>query len=203
VRWPTTLCCSGSWRVAELASFAALTALRQPRRVRSRSALRAPTPLLRFSSPHKSPPADAACREGHRGGMRPEHLRGEVARRYAVSVGVASRKPKAESRKPLPSCHHEHAPLRSAAAWTESRTHALSASREPMPCPQRRAPGSPRRALRGAEERRTRGRARSALRDPTRRGCSSAVSPANAASSATGHAAEYRRAVGAQRRPPR
>ena len=74
---------------------------------------------------------------------------------------------------------------------------------EPMPCPHRCALGSPQRALRGAEERRTRGRARSALRDPTRRGCLSAVSAANGASSATGHAAEYRRAVGAQRRPPR
>ena len=45
-----------------------------------------------------------------------------------------------------------------------------------------------------AEERRPCGRARSALRDLTRRSCLSAVSAANAASSATGHMAEYRRA---------
>ena len=36
---PTALRCSGSWPVAELAAFASLTALKQPRRVSSRSAL--------------------------------------------------------------------------------------------------------------------------------------------------------------------
>ena len=55
----------------------------------------------------------------------------------------------------------------------------------------------------GAEKRRARGRARSALRRLTRRRCLSAVSAANAASSAPGHETEHRRAVGAQRRPPR
>ena len=44
---------------------------------------------------------------------------------------------------------------------------------------------------------RARGRARSALRHLTRRGCSSAVSEANEASSATGHETEHRRGVGA------
>ena len=56
----------------------------------------------------------------------------------------------------------------------------------------------------GAEHRRARGRARiRALRRPTRRVCSSAESAANGASYATGHEAEKRRGVGAQRRPPR
>ena len=55
--------------------------------------------------------------------------------------------------------------------------------------------------LRGAEERRLRGRARSALLDPTRRSSSSAVSAANEASSTAGHETEHRRGVGAQRRP--
>ena len=54
----------------------------------------------------------------------------------------------------------------------------------------------------GAEKRRTRGRARSALRHLTCRGCLSAVSAANEASSAAGHATEQRRAVGLQGRPP-
>ena len=56
----------------------------------------------------------------------------------------------------------------------------------------------------GAEHRRARGRARiRALRQLTRRVCSSAESAANVASYATGREAEKHRAVGAQRRPPR
>ena len=54
----------------------------------------------------------------------------------------------------------------------------------------------------GGEERRSGVGARSALRDLTRRSCLSAVSAANAASSATRPRAEYRSEVGAQRRPP-
>jgi len=53
-----------------------------------------------------------------------------------------------------------------------------------------------------AEERRACGRARSALRDLTRRDCLSVESAANEASFATGHKTEYRRGVGAKRRPP-
>ena len=54
----------------------------------------------------------------------------------------------------------------------------------------------------GGEERRTSVGARSALRDLTRRSCSSAASEANAASSATRLKAEHRSGVGVQRRPP-
>jgi hypothetical protein len=57
------------------------------------------------------------------------------------------------------------------------------------------------RDLCGAEERRTRGRARSALRALTRRDCSSAANAVSAASFATGYECEHRRGVGAQRRP--
>ena len=60
---PTALRCSPHSRVAELASFASLTALKQLRRISSRCALRAPTVGLRFSSLHKSPPAGTACRD--------------------------------------------------------------------------------------------------------------------------------------------
>ncbi len=56
--------------------------------------------------------------------------------------------------------------------------------------------------LRGGEDRRTGVGARSALRRLTRRNCLSAVSEANAASSATRPLAENRSGVGAQRRPP-
>ena len=54
----------------------------------------------------------------------------------------------------------------------------------------------------GDEERRSEVGARSALRELTRRGCSSAVSAANVASSAARPRTEHRSAVGAQRRPP-
>jgi hypothetical protein len=54
----------------------------------------------------------------------------------------------------------------------------------------------------GAEERRALGRARSAHRLLTRRDCSSAANAVSVASFATGHEPEYRRGVGAKRRPP-
>ena len=60
---PTALRCSVRGRAAELAAFAALTALEQPRRVRPRSVLRTPTPALRCSSLQKSPLAGSTCRE--------------------------------------------------------------------------------------------------------------------------------------------
>ena len=67
--------------------------------------------------------------------------------------------------------------------------------------PSRRAvPGGG--AVGGGEQRRIEVGAHSALRDLTRRGCSSAVSTANGASSAARPRAEQRSAVGAQRRPP-
>ena len=52
----------------------------------------------------------------------------------------------------------------------------------------------------GAEERKARGRARSALRLLTRRDCPSAANAVSAASFATGREAEHRRGPGAQRR---
>ena len=57
--------------------------------------------------------------------------------------------------------------------------------------------------LRGAEKRRARGRARSALRKLTRRTCSNAANEVRVVSCATGHETEHRRAAGAKRRPPR
>jgi hypothetical protein len=54
----------------------------------------------------------------------------------------------------------------------------------------------------GGEERRPSVGARSALRELTRRGCPSAVSGANEASSAARLKAEHRSAVAAQQRPP-
>jgi hypothetical protein len=54
----------------------------------------------------------------------------------------------------------------------------------------------------GAEERSARGRARSAQRVLTRRDCPSAANEVSVASFATGHETEYRRGVGAKRRPP-
>src|SRR5205085_1545339 len=63
---PTALRCSVRGRAAKLASFATLSALKQTRRVRSRSALRAPTPALRFSAPPDAPPPGPAYREAHR-----------------------------------------------------------------------------------------------------------------------------------------
>ena len=60
---PTPLRCSAWGRAAQLATFAALTALGQVRRVSPRSALRAPTPVLCSSPPHKSPLPGTARRE--------------------------------------------------------------------------------------------------------------------------------------------
>jgi hypothetical protein len=63
LRFATTpLRCSAFSRVAKLAAFAALTPLKQLRRVTLRSALRAPTEGLRSSPPHRSPPPGTACR---------------------------------------------------------------------------------------------------------------------------------------------
>ncbi len=60
---PTPLRCSGRGRAAKLASLPAVVPLGQSPRVRSGSARsRAPTPALRFSPPHKSPPPGTAHR---------------------------------------------------------------------------------------------------------------------------------------------
>ena len=60
---PTALRYSPRGRVAELTTFALLSAFKQPRRECLRSALRAPTPGLRSSAPQRSPPPGNACRE--------------------------------------------------------------------------------------------------------------------------------------------
>lgn len=133
---PTALRCSSWVRAAQLATFATLTALGQVRRISLRSALCAPTPDLRFSSPQKSPLPGSACREA------PE---------VVFDAGPAT-----------------------IASRPEGGT----------------APGR----VCAAEERRARGRARSALRELTRRICPSAVSEVNAASCATGRETEHRRA---------
>ena len=92
LRTDFTARCSVRGGAAELATFAVLTVLGQPRRVRQRSALRAPTPALACagragpkarplarqkqstglfpsglacSSPPKSPPPGSTCREVH------------------------------------------------------------------------------------------------------------------------------------------
>jgi hypothetical protein len=59
---PASLRCSSQGRAAELAAFAALTALGQPPRVSSRSALRAPALGLRSSAHQIAPLAGTACR---------------------------------------------------------------------------------------------------------------------------------------------
>jgi hypothetical protein len=74
-----------------------------------------------------------------------------------------------------------------------SITHPVPASRQAV---------AARGDFGGAEERSSKAGARSALRDLTHRSCLSAVSAANAASSAVRPWSEHRREVGALRRPP-
>ncbi len=64
------------------------------------------------------------------------------------------------------------------------------------------APGQATQRLDGAEKRKARGLARSAIRKLTRRGCLNAANAVSAVSSATGHEPEHLREVGATRRPP-
>jgi hypothetical protein len=80
---------------------------------------------------------------------------------------------------------------------------AMGRSLPPPPARASGKAGGGRRAQRlcGGEQRRVGGGARSAPRDLTRRGCLSAVSAANEASSATRHQPEQRSAVGPLRGP--
>ena len=80
---------------------------------------------------------------------------------------------------------------------------APTTSQKPRRCPARLRAGGHGRELGGAEQRRARGRARSAPRALTRRSCLSVESAANAASSATGHETEQHRARGRARSAPR
>jgi hypothetical protein len=145
---PTPLRCSERGRAAEFAPFPALTALEHPRGVRSRSALHAPTPLLAlqaapglaarpfarhepspgrlvsvltFSSPHKSPSPDAACREDtavacdeNTSVARARNVRRSVGDKEDVQAGNCSP-------LPLPTL------LRAHRRRDRSRTHAVSA----------------------------------------------------------------------------
>ena len=176
----TAMLRAGSRRAARCANCVRSAQTCAASQITKRAARADPAPAL-LVAPQIAP---AGCRlpRGHRRGVRREHLPGN-----GVLTISTTRKPEAARR------------LR----FLISAQRRREPGREPMQRPQRCTLGSPQRALRGAEERRPRGRARSALRDQTRRGCSSAVSAANVASSATGHVGEYRRGVGAQRRPPR
>ena len=147
---PTPLRCSVAWPAAELASFASLTALRQPRRVRwtMRAARAATRPaLLGASEARHELPARAFA----------EALR-TLARGRAVRPSFA----------------------------TGAARQAASGGGD----------------FGGEEQRRAGLGARSALRNLTHRRCLSAVSEANAASSAMRARTEQRTAVGATRRPP-
>ena len=81
-----------------------------------------------------------------------------------------------------------HRPPRQPPSWLRDETHCRLSEG---------ACGQAAARVGGAEKRRARGRARSALRHLTRRSCLSAVSEANVASSAAGHETEHRREVGA------
>jgi hypothetical protein len=182
---PTALRCSGRGRAARLASFAALTALEQLRRVGSRSArVRAPTETLRSSPPHRRASAHppAAWRGGstcclleqlkrRASGPAPARTRACGARQAAGSMPWACRTPLPEN-------------VRSRKAWGRPVPGCACGG-------QQRSPGV------GARSR--------ALREPTRCSCSSAVHAANDASSAARPQGEYRsapRAAGRRSRSP-
>ena len=97
---PTALRCSPRGRAAELTALAAQAPFRQLRRVSLRSALRAPTPALRCSSPQKSPPAGCACRAARRrvsNGRAPAEL---VQRGARVGCGAPVRRRVAQGSRP-------------------------------------------------------------------------------------------------------
>ena len=121
-------------------------------------------------------------------------LRSSATRQALPGVGV---------RKPVHRRACERAP------WQASppRPRAASPRRGVRNATHRRvckgASGQAAARLRGAEEHRARGRARSALGHLTRRACLNAANAVSAVSCATGHEPEHRKAVGAKRRPPR
>jgi len=171
---PTPLRCSRPRPAAELASFAALTALGQPRQVRGWSALPRGPRSLRFSALH----THAAVRAN-------TPLRNEPAcsrrRRHVSSTGRRVRVDFAATLTP---------PIRevppSAGADGRGGRHSTAAT---CAAASSAVPQSP--------------RASRAHHKLTRRGCLSAVSAANEASSATRLRDEQRSGVGAARRPPR
>ena len=172
---PRPLRCSVLRAVAELAAFASLSTLEQLRRVSSRSALRAlpASPALLGAA---------------------EALRPPPARLFAIQRHLFAKEADAQ-----------------ASSLCVGRTRACGARREAGSMPASRLPstqrtgvcrkdggGCPAARLCGAEERSPSVGARSALRELTRRGCSSVESEANVASSAARPKGEHRRGRGPQ-----
>ncbi len=159
---PTALRFSTRGRVAELAAFALLTALKQLRRVSLRRALRAPTPGLRSSSLHKSPPAGTACRDGSslvwRSTLLPAKACPGRLRRAcgAPSSGgrVAARASALSelTRRHCPSAANEVSEASSAAGHTAEQRREVGAQRRPrrrsvVDCPGAPLPPGPLRAV--------------------------------------------------------
>jgi hypothetical protein len=164
-------------RAAELASLAACTALEQLQRVGSRSARdRAPTPGLRCWPPHAQPGT------GRPHALRERTFSGKGVRQAQGIEPAACRAPQARVR---------------AGAGPDARRLSCSNKQQVLP-PRQAARGCALARLCGGEERRVSVGARTrALREPTRRSCSSAVSAANEASLAARPRPEHRSAVGA------
>ena len=125
------------------------------------------------------------------------HLQRVRSRRRAAACGAARRRRKRGVRS------LSAAPIRPAQAPPAALPATVSVF-DVRPRP-RTATGHPGRDQRASEAPSSTGfgaRARSALRDLTRRACSTTVSAANGGSARRGHGPEQRRAVVAQRRPP-
>jgi hypothetical protein len=173
------LCWSKAWgrgRAAELASFAALTALEQLQRVSSRSARDcAPTPGLRCSPSHTQPGT------GRPHALRDRSFFGKGVRQAQGIEPTACRAPQAR-------------------VWARAGLDArrLTFSNKEQSVPRQAVGGCALGRLCGGEERRVSVGARTrALRELTRRNCLSAVSAANEASFAARPKSEHRSAVGA------
>jgi hypothetical protein len=168
-------------RAAELASLTAFAALGQLRRVSLRSArIRAPTPGL-CSSPSPTQP----------GTGRPHALRGTIVRGESGEWQRAGIEP-ARCRAPQ------------ARVWAKAGLDArtLSYSYKEQPVPRQAVGGCALARLCGGEERRVSVGARTrALRELTRRICSSATNAVSEASHAARPKPEHRSAVGAPLAP--
>jgi hypothetical protein len=169
--------CSPWGRAAKLTSLAALVAFGQLRRVSSRSArVRAPTPGLR-SSPSQTQP----------GAGRPQALRGLWFLGESVwqATGIepaACRAPQARSR---------------AQAGLDARLLPFHSNKEQVVLSQAVGGCAVVRLCGGEEQRVSVGARTRALRELTRRNCSSATNAVSAASFAARPKPEHRSAVGA------
>ena len=105
------------------------------------------------------------------------------------------------ARRPRTSAPHRHRNRPRRVPPAANATNGGGAQKERHGRPAKAWPGRAQRFVWSAEERRARGRARSALRQLTCRGCLSGANAVRAASSAAGHETEHRREVDAQRRP--